>query len=166
LQEPLGDVVIQGASAEIIRFKQNGSVGIGTTNAQGYKLAVNGSAIFTKAVVKVYTSRPDFVFRKDYKLPSLDSVENYITQNFHLSEMPSADSVARTGIDLGSSQTVMLKKIEELTLYLIEQNKYRQAQDLRLEAQERKLKDQEGRIAQLERSMRTLSAASPSEQAP
>jgi len=123
MQEGIGDVVIQGASSEIIRFKQNGSVGIGTTNTQTYKLAVNGSAIFTKAVVKPYASWPDFVFMKDYHLPSLDSVENYIKTNYRLPEMPSADSVARTGIDLGNNQTVMLKKIEELTLYIIEQNK-------------------------------------------
>ena len=102
-----------------IRLDQNGNVGIGTSSTQGYMLAVNGSAVFTKAVVKLYANWPDYVFQPGYYLPSLDSVSKYIRQNDHLPDMPSADSIARNGLDLGANQAALLKKIEELTLYVI-----------------------------------------------
>ena len=106
----------------------NGSLGIGTNNTQGYQLAVNGSAIFTAARIRAYANWPDFVFRKDYQLPSLDSVEQYIQRNHHLPELPSADSVQAAGIDLGVTDAALLRKIEELTLYVIEQKKLLEAQ--------------------------------------
>lgn len=100
-----------------------GLVGIGTVNTYGYSLAVNGSAIFTKAVVKLYANWPDFVFRKGYELPSLASLDRYIRANNHLPGIPTADSVAKNGLDLGENQARLLQKIEELTLYIIGQNK-------------------------------------------
>lgn len=100
-----------------------GNLAIGTNNAQGYRLAVNGNAIFTKAVVKAFSSWPDYVFDPQYRLPSLDSLGMYVREHRHLPEIPSADSVARAGLDLGENQAALLKKIEELTLYTIEQNR-------------------------------------------
>jgi len=116
-----------------LRLDQNGNVGIGTANTKGYQLAVNGSAIFTKAVVKLYPNWPDYVFKKEYHLPSLDSVAAYIQRHQHLPEMPSADSVAKDGLDLGSNQAALLKKIEELTLYLIQQEHGMQKQNQELQ---------------------------------
>jgi hypothetical protein len=84
---------------------------------------VNGSAIFTKAVVKLYASWPDYVFKKSYRLPALTDIESFIKLHHHLQGVPEAEEIQRTGIDLGASQTMLLKKIEELTLYVIEQNK-------------------------------------------
>jgi hypothetical protein len=104
----------------------NGKILIGTTglNTGTHSLAVNGSAIFTKAVVKLTSAPwPDYVFAPSYKLPSLTELEKYIKLNNHLPEMPSADEVKNNGIDLGNNQTLLLKKVEELTLYIIEQNK-------------------------------------------
>jgi uncharacterized coiled-coil protein SlyX len=109
-------------TAHVIMFN-NGDVGIGTTTSEGYKLAVNGSAIFTSAKVKLRQNWPDYVFKKDYRLLSLAELEKFIQQNNHLPEIPSADEVAKEGLDLGSNQAALLKKIEELTLYIIEQNK-------------------------------------------
>ena len=100
-----------------------GLVGIGTVNTFGYSLAVNGSAIFTKAVVKTYATWPDYVFKKGYIRPSLNSLSRYIKANNHLPGLPSADSVAKNGIDLGANQARLLQKIEELTLYIIEQDR-------------------------------------------
>lgn len=100
-----------------------GLVGIGTTNTQGYSLAVNGSAIFTKAVVKLYANWPDYVFKKGYTLPSLASLSRYIRANNHLPGLPSADSVSKNGVDLGDNQARLLQKIEELTLYIIDQDR-------------------------------------------
>lgn len=108
---------------EVLSVCSNNTVGINTTDTKGYKLAVNGSAIFTKAVVETYNTWPDYVFKKSYKLPTLPEIERYILQHHHLPEIPSADEVKKSGIDLGSNQALLLKKVEELTLYLIEQNK-------------------------------------------
>jgi hypothetical protein len=106
-----------------MRIDAFGHVSIGTSNANNYSLAVNGPAIFTKVVVKAFSNWPDYVFRPEYRLPSLDSVSNYIQSNHHLPDVPSADSVAKSGIDLGNNQAVLLKKIEELTLYVIQQQR-------------------------------------------
>jgi hypothetical protein len=65
---------------------------------------------------------PDYVFDSAYHLPSLPAIKSYINQHHHLPEVPSAEEVNRDGINLGANQAILLKKIEELTLYVIEQN--------------------------------------------
>lgn len=109
-------------TAHVIMFN-SGDVGIGTATSEGYKLAVNGSAIFTSAKVKLRQNWPDYVFKRDYQLLSLAELEKFIQQHNHLPEIPSAEEVAKEGLDLGNNQAALLKKIEELTLYIIEQNK-------------------------------------------
>jgi hypothetical protein len=101
----------------------NGNVSIGTSDSKGYKFAVNGNAVFTKVVVKAYGNWPDYVFHAAYRLRPLSEVEEYIKQYGHLPEVPSAEEVKKDGLDLGDNQAILLKKIEELTLYAIEQNK-------------------------------------------
>jgi len=100
----------------------SGSVGIGVTDTKGYKFAVNGSGIFTKVVVKPYPW-PDYVFHANYRLRPLSEVEQYIKQHHHLPEVPVAEDVEKNGVDVGENQATLLKKIEELTLYMIEQQK-------------------------------------------
>lgn len=97
-----------------------GNVSIGTDDSRGYKLAVNGSAIATSMKVKPNGSWPDFVFLKEYKLPALTEVKAYIDKNQHLPDMPSAAEVRKDGLDLGEMNRLLLKKVEELTLYLID----------------------------------------------
>jgi hypothetical protein len=116
-----------------LRIDNNGNVGIKTSNTQGYQLAVNGSAIFTSAWVKPYANWPDYVFKRDYYLPSLDSLSAYIQLNHHLPDVPSADSVQQKGIELGNTQAALLKKIEELTLYVIKQDAELKAQHEKIE---------------------------------
>jgi hypothetical protein len=138
----------------------SGAVGIGTTNTQGYLLAVNGSAIFTSAFVKPYGNWPDYVFAKNYRLFPLDSLSQYIQINHHLPDVPSADSVQRKGIDLGGNQASLLKKVEELTLYLIaqdqelkslsQQNRNFQELAQKLEQQNTVLRAQQEKIDKLE----------------
>jgi hypothetical protein len=106
-----------------IAINSSGSVGIGTATTFTYKLAVNGSAIFTQAVVKLNANWPDYVFKKGYTLPSLKSVEEYLIVNGHLPGLPSAESVQKNGLDLGSTQAKLLEKIEELTLYSLDLQK-------------------------------------------
>jgi hypothetical protein len=100
-----------------------GSIMIGTTtDAKGYKLAVNGGVVANAVTVKVYPWA-DYVFNKDYKLPTLIEVKDYVDKNNHLPDMPSEKEVADNGFNLGEMNKILTKKVEELTLYLIEQNK-------------------------------------------
>lgn len=99
----------------------DGNVGIGTTNPQN-KLDVNG-AVHAKEVKVDMTGWADFVFQKDYQLPALEEVENHIQEKGHLPNLPTAKEVIDNGLSLGESQKLLLQKIEELTLYAIEQNK-------------------------------------------
>ncbi|MDB5142979.1 MAG: hypothetical protein JWQ66_1692 [Mucilaginibacter sp.] len=127
----------------------NGNIGIGTTNPQGYKLAVNGTAIATAMTVKLYTNWPDYVFKPDFHLLPLNEVKTYIDQNQHLPDMPSEAEVTKNGINLGEMNTLLTKKVEELTLYLIEQEKIqKQQQD--------KILSQDDRIEKLEIAIEKL----------
>jgi hypothetical protein len=65
----------------------------------------------------------DFVFDKEYILPSLNDVEAFIAENKHLPDMPSEAEVLENGLDLGEMQALQQQKIEELTLYIIQQQK-------------------------------------------
>jgi len=104
-------------------FVEN-NVGIGTVDTKGYKLAVNGTAIFTKVQVKAPSNPwPDYVFHPTYNLRSLSSLEAFININKHLPDVPSANEVEANGVDIAATQAVLLRKIEELTLYIIEQDK-------------------------------------------
>lgn len=106
-------------------YYTNGKVSIGSPLApEGYELIVDGKAIMEE--VKVQLSEnwwPDFVFKKDYKIRTIEEVEMYISENKHLPEIPSEIEVTENGINLGEMNAKLLQKIEELTLYLIDQNK-------------------------------------------
>ncbi|MDP4280872.1 MAG: hypothetical protein Q8867_01855 [Bacteroidota bacterium] len=95
------------------------SVAIGTDMAQGYPLAVNGKIICEELLVKLHNNWPDNVFSKEYKLPSLKSVNNYVNEEKHLPGVPSAQEVKDKGIGVGEMNAILLKKVEELTLYVI-----------------------------------------------
>ncbi|MHC0445102.1 hypothetical protein ACWA1F_06810 [Flavobacterium sp. 3-218] len=98
-----------------------GNVGIGTSNPDS-KLTVNGT-IHSKEV-KVNTDIwPDYVFKKEYNLPTLAEVENHIKEKGHLENIPSEEEVLKNGIHLGEMNVKLLQKIEELTLYSIQQSK-------------------------------------------
>jgi hypothetical protein len=105
--------------------KENSYVTIGTSsyndNGDLYKLTVNGKV--RAHAMKVYTTWSDFVFEKEYALPTLEEVENYIIENGHLKDIPSAKEVEANGIELGEMNKLLLQKIEELTLYMIELKK-------------------------------------------
>lgn len=109
-------------SAKVSLVPYGGRVGIGTTDPKA-KLSVNGIIISSEIVVLADISQyPDFVFSDDYKLRSLKEVEEYIENNSHLPDIPEADDV-KEGIALGEMNNKLLQKIEELTLYTIEQEK-------------------------------------------
>ncbi|MBQ4804527.1 hypothetical protein J8L88_16825 [Aquimarina sp. MMG015] len=102
-------------------YLNGGNLGIGTTNIGSWKLAVNGK--IRAKEIKVETGWSDFVFYDDYKLPTLQEVEKHIEEKGHLKDIPSAKEVKENGILLGEMNSKLLQKIEELTLYTIEQEK-------------------------------------------
>jgi hypothetical protein len=105
--------------------KANSFLGIGTSTfvdgTDTYRLAVKGAIRADR--VKVYTTWADFVFEKNYKLPTLEEVEKQILLEGHLKDIPSAKEVEAKGIELGEMNKLLLQKVEELTLYIIEMNK-------------------------------------------
>ncbi len=100
----------------------DGNLALGTTTTGNHKLAVEGSIGAREIKVEVGTWS-DFVFKKDYNLPTLQEVEKHIAQNGHLKDIPSATEVENNGIFLGEMDAKLLQKIEELTLYTIQQQK-------------------------------------------
>jgi hypothetical protein len=117
---------------EKVRITESGSVGIGVINPSN-KLDVNGT-IHSKEVKVDMIGWSDFVFGKEYNLPTLEEVEKHIEEKGHLENIPSEEEVLKNGINLGEMNAKLLQKIEELTLYMIEQNK-------RLENVEKENKD-------------------------
>jgi len=96
-------------------------VGIGTWNPGDYKLAVKGK--IRAEEVKVETGWADYVFQEGYDLPTLEEVEQHIQEKGHLINIPSAQEVAEHGVQLGEMNKLLLEKIEELTLYVIDLKK-------------------------------------------
>jgi len=133
-------IIADGQGNRRINVDSLGNVGIGTTDTKGFKFAVNGDGIFNRIRVKPYDNWPDYVFSKYYTLPDLEDLEIYLILNNHLPGVPSAADISRNGIDVGANQTILLKKIEELTLYTIEQNKKSAQQQLEIDNLELQLK--------------------------
>jgi hypothetical protein len=98
----------------------NGNVGIGTTNPT-QKLTVKGTVYSTEVKVDLSAGAPDYVFEPTYDLKPLAEIETYIKENKHLPEVPSAKEMEANGLQLGEMNMLLLKKVEELTLHLIEQ---------------------------------------------
>jgi hypothetical protein len=89
--------------------------------------------------VKLQTNWPDYVFEPEYKLPSLLELEQYIKANKHLPEVPSAEQVKENGLSVGEMNAILLMKVEELTLHLIELKRENEIQQHRIDAQEKQI---------------------------
>ncbi len=127
-----GSAACCGATRMIIDGK-TGNVGIGTASPKS-KLAVNGEIRAKEINVMANIDVPDYVFKEDYDLPSISSTKEYINENKHLPGIPSASEIGESGINVGEMNLMLLKKIEELTLYIIDQNE-------RIESLEEKLSE-------------------------
>ena len=119
-----------GTDVNAIFVKSDANVGIGTTTPGTYKLAVNGK--IGAEEIEVIQNIPDYVFEEDYNLRSLEEVETFINANKHLPDIPSAKDFEGKAVAVGEMQVKHLQKIEELTLYIIEQNKKIQQLEERL----------------------------------
>lgn len=105
---------------ESMRIKSNGNVGIGTETPSN-KLDVNGTIHAKEVVVDLNFPGPDYVFEEDYPLQDLNSLEEYLKENKHLPEVPSAAQMEKEGVNMVEMQMLLLKKVEELTLHIIKQ---------------------------------------------
>lgn len=103
-------------------IQMTGKVGINTVNTTtDYALAVDGGIITTKVFIQDVGNWPDYVFDDTYKLLPLHELKKFIADNKHLPEVPSESEVISHGYDVNEMQSIMLKKIEELTLYTLQQ---------------------------------------------
>ncbi|MGS2741706.1 hypothetical protein [Sinomicrobium sp. M5D2P17] len=135
-----------GAFGELFILKQNGAMGIGAEPGT-WKLAVNGN--IRAKEIKVETGWSDFVFEDSYNLPTLEEVEQHIKEKGHLKDIPSAKEVEANGIFLGEMDAKLLQKIEEITLYTIQQQK-------RIDAQQKQIETILGENQQLRKEINQL----------
>ena len=124
------------------RLLLEGKVGIKiydtTYMNSSYSLCVNGGILTDKVKIKYYYHWPDYVFNSDYPLMPLSDLKDYIHKNHHLPEVPSAQNVIDEGMEIGKMQDILLKKIEELTLYILQQ-------DEKVEMLEQRIAELEGK---------------------
>lgn len=142
----VGDLFTSNGASLAIKAIQNGNVGIGTA-IPDEKLTVKGKIHTQEVRVDMAGPLvPDYVFENDYKLKSLQEVEDFIKENKHLPEIPSAQEIEKNGLMLAEMNMHLLKKIEELTLYCIDQNKKIENQAKEIES----LKDLVVRVSKIE----------------
>lgn len=118
--------VISYNNQGIINLSEDGQAAIGTTNFHDdYKLAVEGGIITDELLIADNGSTlwPDYVFEEDYDLKPLEDVDQYIEENKHLPDVPSAAEIEEKGVNVLDMNAVLLRKIEELTLYVIDLKK-------------------------------------------
>ncbi len=137
-----GFVSIGTGGVDRLCILNNGNVLIGQTVSgqpgqtnSAYKLDVAGGVRANSIVVN--TTGADFVFKPTYKLAPLATVEQYITQNHHLPEIPSAIEMQKDGLNVGENQVKLLQKVEELTLYMIEKDKQLNEEKLIIDKQQK-----------------------------
>ncbi|MFD2581610.1 hypothetical protein ACFSR6_03850 [Pedobacter vanadiisoli] len=105
----------------LMNLSANGNLGLGILNP-AEKLSVNGN-IRAREIKVEATNWPDYVFEEGYKVGKLEELESYIKTNRHLPEIPTAKEAESNGVELGAMNKLLLKKIEELTIHLIEKDK-------------------------------------------
>jgi len=110
-------------SSPYFNITSDGKVGIGISNITTDALLTVNGIIQAKEVKISLDGLADYVFDSSYKLMPLHQVESYVNTNNHLPNMPSAAEVSKNGLSMGEMQNKLLQKVEELTLYVIEQQK-------------------------------------------
>ena len=152
---------VYDANSEAMRMviTSGGSVLIGQSlNTTGlnlsYMLNVGGTA--RMSAITVNSTGADFVFEPKYQLMPLTDLGEYLSRNHHLPGIAPAEQMRAEGLNLGENQTMLLQKVEELTLYLIEKDKQMTAESEQLAEEKQKSEEQEERIKKLEAQMERL----------
>ncbi|WP_103867613.1 hypothetical protein [Aquimarina sp. I32.4] len=138
-----------GVNDDGVNIANNSSIrGFNFRNINGNLLKVShtgNAALYgrfeAKEIKVTLTPTADFVFEKDYKLPSLDFIAKYINDNKHLPEIDSAKEMEKNGVNIGNFQIQLLQKIEELTLYTIQQENEIKQQNSKLEKQQKEISE-------------------------
>ena len=134
-----------GGGDHYLYLRNDGNIGIGTNKTLGYKLAIAGGILCNEVKVRKFAADwPDYVLKDEYKMQDLSELAAYINEHQRLPEMPSAKEVSENGVDVGAMDVTLVKKIEELTKYLLEQQK-------QILDQQNKLIDQQKQIDELKR---------------
>lgn len=111
-------------SLEGSRVTLTGKVGVNTNNTvSGYAFAVDGGIVTDEVLILDVEDWPDYVFGQNHRLMPLGELKAFINKNSHLPEIPSAQEVEENGVNVAEMQKLLLKKIEELTLYTVEQQR-------------------------------------------
>src|SRR5260370_618822 len=111
---------------------KGGKMGVGTTPPD-QMLTVKGIVHAQEVRVDLTVPGPDYVFEKNYKLSTLEEIKIFIDKNKHLPEVPAAAEMEKNGVQLGEMNMLLLKKVEELTLYLLAQEKINERQSLQID---------------------------------
>ncbi|MDR2037506.1 MAG: hypothetical protein LBQ60_06245 [Bacteroidales bacterium] len=130
-------------------IKTNGNVGIGTVNPAA-KLTVAGDILAREIVVEA-NAGADFVFEENYRLKPLKEVEQFIAENKHLPDIAPADTMIQNGVNMGEFQIQLLQKIEELTLYVIKQEKENEVLKKHQELQQKRMEELTNELKKLKK---------------
>ncbi|MDX1652531.1 MAG: hypothetical protein R3277_08570 [Brumimicrobium sp.] len=106
---------------EILNLDNTGNFKISNANRTILFMDADNETFYTRRIVVNQHTWPDYVFKKNYRLMPLNIVKQYIDQNGHLPNVPSEKEVIEEGVDLAEMNKILLEKIEELTLYTIQQ---------------------------------------------
>jgi hypothetical protein len=121
---PTGSFIVRTNGSNRIYVNENGAVSIGTSAvATGYMVSVNGKMMVEELKVQLSGNWPDYVFSNKYKLKNFDELREYIDENNHLPNIPAASEIEKSGLQVGEMQRLMMEKIEELTLYVLQLEK-------------------------------------------
>jgi hypothetical protein len=132
----------------------SGKVGIGTSDPQEAlhvigNVRISGSVVYGAPEEPV----PDYVFEPDYRLMPVEELQKYLAREKHLPNMPNADEIKEKGIKLGEYQMKLLEKIEELTLYTLQQAKTIDGHKAALERKDAEIESLNARLSALEQMM-------------
>jgi hypothetical protein len=121
-----------------LSLRHDGNVGIGTSNPSEL-LTVKGKILAGEVQIENVHNIPDYVFEDDYNLRSIAEVDSYIKENKHLPDVPSASELEENGYNIGDMNNILLKKVEELTLYMIDMKKSLDEKDAQIEELQQKI---------------------------
>lgn len=139
-----------------LKVRSDGKVILGGVNPLENYLLTVGGGIASREIKVDINAGADFVFANDYPILPLEEVEAFVKKNKHLPEIAPAAEMEANGLELGEMNIKLLQKVEELTLYVIDQNKKNKEQAEQLKEQGEKLKEQEAKIKALEAENQTL----------